>query len=99
MAKFVIAVLVTARLTRLIMFDNGPRAIIKQVRERLGVENGQWSEGGLIELWNCPWCMATNVAPFSVWLCGVESVGEWVTHSIAASFVAAWLVIMTHRPR
>lgn len=97
--QFGIICLVVARLTRMLLLDSGPMGVFAKIREIVGAETGDWRVGGNVELFNCPWCMAVNVAFVVRWCVAFESVGQWLCEALAASFIAAWLVMATHRTR
>ena len=95
--ELAIACLATARLTRMLTLDTGPGRIFQRVREKLGVENPpEFTHGGLIELFNCFWCMSTIVAGPVVFAFGYRTLEEWAFTSLAVSFVAGALVKSTH---
>lgn len=96
--ELTLACLVCARLTRLIIFDSGPASVFKRFRQWLGVEEPEeYTHGGLVELFNCPWCLSVPMSFPVVSVFGVSSLEEWIVHSLAVSFVAGALVISTHK--
>lgn len=96
--ELAIACLVCARLTRMIILDTGPGSIFKNFREWLGVESPkEFTYGGLVELFNCPWCLSVPMSFPVVSVFGVSSWEEWIVNSLAVSFVAGALVVSTHK--
>lgn len=96
--ELVIACLMSARLTRLIIIDNGPFGILFKLRKKIGVEDAtSYTAGGLVELFNCPWCMSVPVSFITVSLFIPSTVEELVAHALAVSYVAGALVVITHK--
>lgn len=95
--ELAIACLATARLTRMLILDTGPWRVFQRMREKLGVENPpEFTHGGLIELFNCYWCMSVLVAGPVVLAFGHQTFEEWAFSTLAVSFVAGALVKSTH---
>lgn len=95
---FLILFLAVSRLTRMIVFDNGPMSIFKKIRVWCGAEDSFVPSGSLAELLNCPWCVSLWV---SIPLFTCYTFYPWQTIAISApfamSFVAGFLVIYTSR--
>lgn len=96
--ELALACLVCARLTRMIILDTGPWSVFKKFREWLGVERPkEFTYGGLVELFNCPWCLSVPMSFPVVSVFGPSSLEEWIVHALAVSFVAGALVVSTHK--
>jgi hypothetical protein len=95
---FTLTCLISARITRFLVIDEGPFGIFTNIRSILGAEGESFRDGYFSKLFNCPWCMATNVTPLVAACIGSSTLFHWLCHSLAASFVAGALVVWTHRP-
>ena len=81
--RFVVAVLATWRVTRLVVREDGPFDLIVKLRVRVG--------GGLVgQLMDCPYCLGLWLAaPFAFAL--ADSVAAWLIAWLAIAGGAAFL--------
>jgi hypothetical protein len=54
----IVLALAVARVTRLMMYEHGPKAILWHIRNRIGAHAETVPAGSWAELWNCRWCLS-----------------------------------------
>lgn len=89
---FVILCLATARISRFVVLEHGPFGLMTRLRRRLGLEDNEVSTTDLVNLLNCPYCVAFWVALVAVAATGITAPIPLLLHSLAVSFAAGLLV-------
>lgn len=90
---FVILSLAVARVSRFVVLEHGPCGIMTKVRRYVGVEDADVSTTDLVNLLNCPYCVAFWVALVAVAASGVTEPVPLLLHSLAVSFASGLLVM------
>jgi len=62
----IVIALAVARVTRMLLYENGPGGVIWQLRNRLGAHEEVVPMGSLQELFNCRWCLSLWVSMLAV---------------------------------
>jgi hypothetical protein len=88
--SFVLVVLATWRLTRLLAFEDGPGDVIANLRQRLG-------DGFLGKLMDCFYCLSLWIAVPMSWLL-INKWSEWPLFWLALSGAACLLERLGNRP-
>lgn len=95
--EFLILSLAVARLTRLMLFDAGPRGVMDKIRNRFGADAENIVRGTPGHWWNCPWCVSIAwgvAAGIAYYACPVGAM--LAATPLALSFAGAVAIKLTH---
>lgn len=92
---FLLAVLASWRIARMIIEDNGPFNIFGRFRDKIGVE-GLPTPGSLADLMGCYYCLSMYTSiPFAAWLS--NDIPSFFVYWLAVSAGAAGINVIMKR--